>query len=62
MYVLIFKKNLYKIFKNTYIWFEKYDTSMGMNDNERMLMDKKGQMDGIGWMNIDEHWIEANEH
>jgi len=35
---------------------------MGMNDNERMLMDEKGQMDGIGWMNIDEHWIETNEH
>jgi len=35
---------------------------MGMNDNERMLMDKKGQMDGIGWMNIDKRWIEAIEH
>ncbi len=45
--------------KNTYIWFEEYGASMGMNSNGRMSMDERGHMDG-SWQMLDETIIDGD--
>ncbi len=60
MYILIIKYN-YTILNNTYIWFEEYGTSTKMNDEGWMWVDRRGQMDEIGQMNVDGRWTEVHE-